>query len=257
MHNLLDKSISLNGNRLVAQTVGNSILNQKPDIFSLGDGALTIDLGSQISDTLNGKVLAIQQWLQQHPFEGLLDTIPAYSSLTIVYDPFLIKTAHEPVTTVFDWVHDKVMQAFDQSGEQATGIPVRHRIPVCYDPEFGPDLYALASQKQLEPQEVVRLHTTRIYRIHMIGFLPGFSYMAQVDERIALNRKNSPVLVQAGSVGIAGSQTGIYPFTCPGGWNIIGRTPLKMFNAFVRNPVLLKAGDEVEFYGITKEEWPV
>jgi inhibitor of KinA len=231
-------------------------LNQQPDIFSLGDGALTIDLGNRISDTLNSKVLAMQQWLQEHPFDGLLDTIPAYSSLTIVYDPFLIRNTHQPVTTVFDWVQEKVLDAFDQSGQQAAGTPVRHRIPVCYEAEFGPDLSSLASQKQLEPAEVVQLHMTRIYRIHMIGFLPGFSYMAEVDERIALNRKNSPVLVHAGSVGIAGSQTGIYPFTCPGGWNIIGRTPLKMFNALVRNPVLLKAGDEVEFYGISKAEWP-
>jgi len=236
-------------------TVGNPILNQKPDIFSLGDGALTIDLGNQISETLNNKVLAMQQWLQEHPFDGLLDIIPAYSSLTIVYDPFLIKNTHQPVSSVFAWVQEKVAAAFDQSGPHAGGTAVRHRIPVCYDPEFGPDLSFLAHQKQLEPAEVVQLHTTRIYRIHMIGFLPGFSYMAEVDERIALNRKNTPVLVQAGSVGIAGSQTGIYPFTCPGGWNIIGRTPLKMFNALVRNPVLLKAGDEVEFYGISKDEF--
>jgi len=228
-------------------------LNQKPDIFSLGDGALTIDLGNQISETLNSKVLAMQQWLQRHPFDGLLDLIPAYSSLTLVYDPFVIKNNHQPATTVFDWVQDKAAMAFVQSGPQVTGSTVRHRIPVCYDGEFGPDLNLLARERHLQPEEVVQLHTGRVYKVHMIGFLPGFSYMAEVDERIVLNRKSKPVQVQAGSVGIAGAQTGIYPFTGPGGWNIIGRTPLKMFNAFVRNPVLLKAGDEVEFYGIPKE----
>lgn len=214
----------------------------------MGDGAITIDLGNRLSETLNGKVLAMQDWLQQNSFEGLKDIITAYSSLTILYDPVLIKSHYRPPNTVFEWVRERVAVAYRQSAVSATSTPVKHRIPVYYGAENGSDLESLARQKQLSPQEVVRLHTSRVYRVYMIGFLPGFSYMAEVDELIALPRKEKPVVVAPGSVGIAGSQTGIYPFACPGGWNIIGRTPLQLFNAQSKNPVLLKAGDEVEFY---------
>jgi len=196
------------------------------------------------------------QWLQQHPFDGLLDLITAYSSLTIVYDPFTIKTIHQPPATIFECVQDKALDAYQQSGADITGTRVQHRIPVCYEAAFAPDLEALARQKQLDPAEVISLHTSRLYRVYMIGFLPGFSYMAEVDERIALNRKEKPVSVLAGGIGIAGLQTGIYPLTAPGGWNIIGRTPIKMFNPSSKYPVPLKAGDEVEFYAISASEWP-
>lgn len=214
----------------------------------MGDGAITIDLGNRLSETLNGKVLAMHQWLQQNSFEGLKDIITAYSSLTILYDPSFVKSHYQPANTVFEWVQERLVTAYRQSGSSVMGTPVKHRIPVYYGAENGADLAALALEKQLTPEEVIRLHTSKIYRVYMIGFLPGFSYMAEVDERIALPRKEKPILVPAGSVGIAGSQTGIYPFNSPGGWNIIGRTPLQLFNAQAQNPVLLKAGDEVEFF---------
>lgn len=218
----------------------------------MGDGAVTIDLGNQLSEPLNEKVLAMHQWLQAHRFTGLKDIITAYASLTLLYDPSLVKHHYQPAYTVFEWVQERLTQAYHQSGQTATGNPVRHRIPVYYGAENGPDLEALAHQQQLTPDEVIRLHTGKVYRVYMIGFLPGFSYLATVDERIALPRKEKPVFVEAGSVGIAGSQTGIYPFRCPGGWNIIGRTPLPMFNAQAQNPVLLKAGDEVIFFDALK-----
>lgn len=223
-------------------------LNHLPNIFPMGDGAVTIDLGNQLSESLNGKVLAMHQWLQQHRFEGLKDIITAYSSLTILYDPYFIKNHYQPPNTVFEWVQERIITAYRQSGPGFSGTPVKHRIPVHYGGENGADLAALALEKQLTPGEVIRIHTGKLYRVYMIGFLPGFSYMAEVDERIALPRKEKPVPVIAGSVGIAGSQTGIYPFNSPGGWNIIGRTAIPMFNAQDQNPVLLKAGDEVEFY---------
>jgi inhibitor of KinA len=113
----------------------------------------------------------------------------------------------------------------------------------------------LAQQKQLTEQEVVTLHTGTIYNVYMIGFLPGFSYMGEVNEKIAVPRKQNPTQVLAGSVGIAGSQTGIYPLKSPGGWQVIGRTPLKMFDPFVPEPVKLQAGDRVQFFAITKQEF--
>lgn len=129
------------------------------------------------------------------------------------------------------------------------------RIPVCYDPPYAMDLEQLAVQKGLSAVEVINKHMSRIYRVYMIGFLPGFSYMAGVDEQLWVPRKPQPVAVQAGSVGITGLQTGIYPVNCPGGWYIIGRTPVKLFDASAKVPVLLNAGDQVQFYRITKEEF--
>jgi inhibitor of KinA len=190
----------------------------------------------------------MHQWLQQNSFEGLKDIITAYSSLTIIYDPSFVKSHYQPANTVFEWVQERLVTAYRQSAASITAMPVKHRIPVYYGGENGADLAALALEKQLSPDEVIRLHTSKVYRVYMIGFLPGFSYMAEVDERIALPRKEKPILVPAGSVAIAGSQTGIYPFNSPGGWNIIGRTPVQLFNAQAQNPVLLKAGDEVEFF---------
>lgn len=247
MYYLLVESISLTDRISCSLS-----LNQLPVIFPMGDGAVTIELANQLSEKLNGKVLAMYQWLQENPFEGLKDIITAYSSLTIVYHPSCVKDHYKPAHTVFEWVQERLLQAYLQSGPAATGTPVRHRIPVYYGAEHGPDLAALARQKQLSPEAVVRIHTSGLYRVYMIGFLPGFSYMGAVDEQIALPRKEKPVPVPAGSVGIAGSQTGIYPFHCPGGWNIIGRTPLQLFNPQSENPVLLKAGDEVEFYAMNQ-----
>lgn len=214
----------------------------------MGDGAVTIDLGNQLSEPLNGKILAMHQWLQENSFQGLKDIIIAYSSLTLIYDPYFIKNHYQPSNTVFEWVQERVSTAYQQSGTDLSGSPVKHRIPVHYGGENGADLAALAREKQLTPGEVISIHTSKLYRVYMIGFLPGFSYMAEVDERIALPRKEKPVPVAAGSVGIAGSQTGIYPFNSPGGWNIIGRTSFQLFNPQAQNPVPLKAGDVVEFY---------
>lgn len=214
----------------------------------MGDGAATIDLGNHLSESLNRKVLAMQQWLQQHPFEGLKDIITAYSSLTILYDTAFIKNYYDPPAPVFEWVRQRLITAYQQSGNLAESNPVRHRIPVYYGGEHGMDLDAMAREKQLTTREIIRIHTEKVYRVYMIGFLPGFPYLAAVDERIAMPRKAKPVPVPAGSVGIAGSQTGIYPFNGPGGWNIIGRTPQTLFNPQAENPVPLKAGDEVVFY---------
>lgn len=220
----------------------------------MGDGAVTIDLGNQLSESLNRKVLAMYHWLQQNPFYGLKDIITAYSSLTLIYDPTLIKVHYLPARTVFEWVHDRLLTAFERSGPMLNGASTRHRIPVFYGGANGPDLASLAAAKRMEEEEVVEIHTGKLYRVFMIGFLPGFSYMGEVDAAIAHPRKEKPVGVSAGSVGIAGSQTGIYPLNSPGGWNIIGRTPLQIFNAQAQNPVLIKAGDEVEFYAVTEED---
>jgi len=224
-------------------------------IFPLGDSAATLDMGNVISESLNQKALAVQKWLLAHPFEGLKDCLVAYSSLTILYNPAVIKKYYHPERTVFDWVTGRLQEAFEQGIHMQTESRDIIRIPVCYDEDYGPDLAMLAKLKQLSIQEVINIHTAPVYNVFMIGFLPGFSYMGEVSESIAVPRKQSPAQVMAGSVGIAGAQTGIYPLNCPGGWQIIGRTPLKLFDPFVPEPVKLQAGDRVQFYAITKKEF--
>jgi inhibitor of KinA len=175
--------------------------------------------------------------------------------LTVLYNPAAVKKYYNPEHTIFDWVAAQLQQAFEKAHETAAEIREVVGIPVCYEAPYAPDLAALALQKQLTEQEVVILHTGTIYNVYMIGFLPGFSYMGELNEKIAVPRKQQPAQVLAGSVGIAGSQTGIYPLNSPGGWQIIGRTPLKMFDPFVPEPVKLQAGDRVQFFAITKQEF--
>lgn len=232
-----------------------SKLTNQYKIFPLGDAAVTIDMGNSISEALNQKALAMQQWLQADPFEGLKDCLVAYSSLTVLYNPAVIKKYYHPTDTVFAWVANRLQQAYEKAVQTGQAAREVIRIPVCYDEPYATDLPSVARQKRLSLQEVVNLHTASIYNVYMIGFLPGFSYMGEVNERIALPRKQTPAAVMAGSVGIAGSQTGIYPLNSPGGWQIIGRTPLKLFDPFVPEPVKLQAGDKVQFYAITKHEF--
>ena len=224
-------------------------------IFPLGDSAVTFDMGNSINEALNQKALAMQLWLLDHPFEGMKDCLVAYSSLTVLYNPVLIKKSYNPETTIFAWVANLLQQAYDKSIQTKAIAREVIQIPVCYEDGYGVDLTALARQKQLTEQEVVTLHTDTIYNVYMIGFLPGFSYLGEVNEKIAVPRKQTPAPVTAGSVGIAGSQTGIYPVNSPGGWQIVGRTPLRLFDPFAPEPVKLQAGDRVQFYAITKREF--
>ncbi|HUP11427.1 MAG TPA: 5-oxoprolinase subunit PxpB [Niastella sp.] len=224
-------------------------------IFPLGDAAITLDMGNSINEALNQKALAMQLWLLNHPFEGLKDCLVAYSSLTVQYNPVTVKKHYNLQTPVFYWVCDYLKEAFEKSVQTVPEAGEVIRIPVCYEGDYAPDLAAMAQKKQLTEQEVVTIHTATIYNVYMIGFLPGFSYMGEVNERIAAPRKQHPTQVTAGSVGIAGSQTGIYPLNSPGGWQIVGRTPLRLFDPFGPEPVKLQAGDKVQFYAITKHEF--
>lgn len=230
-------------------------MNQSFKIFPLGDSAITLDLGNVITRELNQKALAIQKRLLQQPFAGLKDVWVAYSSVTLVYDPVEVKKTYNPEKTVFSYISNLLRKAVSEITDDDPGNGRKIRIPVCYEEEYAIDLPAVSAMKELSPETIIDIHTSRNYRVYMIGFLPGFSYMAEVDERLVIPRKSQPVIVKAGSVGITGSQTGIYPVQCPGGWYIIGRTPLRMFDERAEKPVLLEAGDEVEFYPINKKEF--
>lgn len=230
------------------------MLDDHYNIFPLGDCASTIELGKLMNAGLNKKVLAMQKWFYENSFNGLMDTIVAYTTLTIIYDPNIIRKNYLFKGTVWDWIGKKLELAYKESSIQDSNNSMT-RIPVCYDEEFGFDLQEVSRSTNLSVDEIIDLHISKIYRVYMLGFLPGFAYLGEIEPRLVMPRKETPVAVQAGSVGIVSNQTGIYPLNSPGGWQIIGRTPLKLFEPKNVNPVKLKAGDEVQFYRITREEF--
>jgi inhibitor of KinA len=227
----------------------------KYKIYSLGESSASIDLGNVIDEAVNDKVLAMEAWLRQHAFVGVKDLVVAYSSLTVLYDPLLVYNNYTPRPTVFEFVKKRLEEAFEAANGLSAQKGQEVLIPVCYNPEFGYDIRVVAAAKQMKVDELIDLHCSKPYRVYMIGFLPGFAYMGKVDQRLATPRKAQPREVEAGSVGIAGCQTGIYPLQSPGGWQIIGRTPVKLFEAMNDPPALLCAGDVVKFYPISKEEF--
>jgi inhibitor of KinA len=225
-------------------------------IFALGDSAITLDFGNVIDEEINKKVIALFQYFSQSPFPGMIEAVPTYSSLTMYYDVFSLQKMVDKQKTIYEWVKEKVeikmLETIPDNEQAGTLI----KIPVCYDPEFGMDIEELAAQKNISIGDVILLHSEKKYRVFMLGFLPGFAYLGIIDERIAMPRKSHPRRkVEPGSVGIAGSQTGIYPLQTPGGWQIIGRTPMKLFDMENEQPTLLQAGDLVEFIPISKKDF--
>ena len=224
-------------------------------IYFINDSAAAIDFGNVIDKEINAKAVALFNYLKQYPIEGMIEAIPAYSSVSIYFDILSLRKKIPSHKKVYDWIQNKLNQVMASKVTGFETIADLVRIPVCYDEEFAIDLPWIATQKNLTREEIIHLHSSRQYHVYMLGFLPGFSYMGEVDEKIAVPRKPEPQPILAGSVGIAGKQTGIYPLNSPGGWQIIGRTPLKMFDKNKMEPCFLKAGDSVEFYSITKDEF--
>lgn len=225
---------------------------QAPRIYAIHDRALTIELSTSISEEINLLVLRLHASLETNSFVGFIESVPAYSSLT-VYFTEVVSIAKVEATLL-----ERYMQCITSaSNNNINSIQTtKHIIPVCYDIEFGLDLEEVARSCKLSKQEVISLHTSIEFRVYMIGFVPGFAYMGTLPVALETKRKNNPRLaVPEGSVAIAGLQTGIYPATIPGGWNILGRTPLKMFNKSKEPCSFLQAGDIVQFKSITKKEF--
>ncbi|CAN5205167.1 5-oxoprolinase subunit B [soil metagenome] len=220
----------------------------KPRIFPLSTDALTVEFGNEISEKLNRRAVNLSRYFEENRFNGFIETFPAYASLTIFYDLYKVKKAFPAFSTAFAAVKDLVENALEILCETEEIKSSLVEIPVSFATEFAPDLEFVSETKNLLPEKVIEIFTSRIYRVFMLGFLPGFAYLGKVDERIAVPRKDSPrVKVPKGSVGIAGQQTGIYPLESPGGWQIIGRTNLEMFTPESENPCLLQVGDLVKF----------
>lgn len=216
-------------------------------ILNAGDGAVCVEFGQQIDDAVNARVNGLYQKLFSHPIAGVTESIPTFRSLLVCYDPLRIR-------------YGKLIRLLKKYAADIPDVVEGEKhvveIPVCYEAEYAPDMGHVTSHTGLSAEEVIALHCGRDYRIHMLGFLPGFPYLGGMDERLATPRLKSPrTRIEAGSVGIGGSQTGIYPLPSPGGWQLIGRTPLKLYDPQRDKPVLYKAGDYIRFVQISKEQF--
>lgn len=216
-------------------------------ILPCGDAALAVTFGDVISERTGERVRALADALCAEHVTGITELVPAFCSLTVCYDSAAIS---------YPKLCRRIEKAIVRGEGAATSIRRIHRIPVCYGGEFGPDLADVASLAGLSAEEVIRRHSSRDYRIYMLGFLPGFPYLGGLDESIAAPRLDSPrERIPRGSVGIGGSQTGIYPMESPGGWRLIGRTPILPYDPTRTPPVLYAAGDSIRFVPIDRARY--
>ena len=230
-------------------------MSSELSISPLSDSALLVSFGNLIDESINRKVLYLFYHLKELCIPSVKDIVPAYSSLAIHYDSTVLQQKN--ITgTAFEILSGEIKKIAGNYIETPLPPSRTIKVPICYSERFALDIREIAGEKKIPVEEVKRIHMQKRYRVYMIGFLPGFAYMGEVDEQIAMPRRQQPrTNVEAGSVGIAGKQTGIYPFTSPGGWQIIGKTPLSLFNKDKEDPVLFHPGDEVEFYSITEDEF--
>lgn len=224
-----------------------SVLFDKPRLRPSGDLAVLVEYGDGIDPAVNEKVRAAATLLKRNLPEGVLDVIPAYRSLSLRYDPLL--TSLERLSLALEELEGHLR-------EVEIPPPRVVEIPVLYGGEQGPDLGFVAAHGGMTPEDVVAIHAGTDYPIYMIGFTPGFCYLGGLDTRIATPRRETPrTLLPGGSVGIAEAQTGVYPVDSPGGWQIIGRTPLRLFAPERENPFLYEAGDRIRFVPIAESEF--
>ena len=214
-----------------------------------GDAALVVEFGTAIDPEINRKVQVLNAKVQK--IDGIVETVPTFRSLMILYDPLMIS-------------YRKLKKSIRKIPVDAVETVDKGRlieIPVCYGGAYGEDLKDVAEHAGLTEDEVIKRHSEREYPVYMMGFLPGFPYLGDMDPQLETPRLKTPrTVIPAGSVGIGGAQTGIYPLESPGGWRLIGRTPLRLYDPEGENPVLLRAGDRLRFIPITEEEflkWPL
>ena len=216
-------------------------------ILTAGDSSLLIEFGNEISPEINRRIAAVVELMREQHIEGVVDVIPAFCSLLVNYDPRVagyekMKKRLESLVRVDIKVGQTKRKIFE--------------IPVLYGGEYGPDLASIADHAGISEDEVVLIHSSKDYLIYMLGFLPGFCYLGGLDERIHTPRLSNPRLrIRAGSVGIGGSQTGIYPLDSPGGWQLMGMTPIKTYDPEREIPILVEAGNYIRFVPIDEEQY--
>jgi len=215
-----------------------------------GDSAVIVEFEDRIDERINAQAIRLASAVESARIAGVRDVVPTYRTVAVYFDP--LRTDHQALTDLIEREAEAV-DGVSWSGPRAGGP---HDIPVCYGGDFGPDLADVAAQARLSEAQVIARHSDTVYRVFMMGFVPGFTYLGTVDPAIAIPRRATPRLrVPAGSVGIAGLQTGIYPTETPGGWQLVGRTPLKLFDLARANPFLLKPGETVRFHPITAGDY--
>lgn len=212
-----------------------------------GDCAVCVEFGNEISPEINRKIRAFNIAVTQAGIEGLVETVPTYRSLLVVYRPEVIG---------FKALTEKFETLLNSMDNIQIPPPTVIEIPVLYGGEMGPDIENVAEHNHKTVEEVIKIHTSGEYLIYMLGFIAGFPYLGGMSKEIATPRLSSPrVKIEGGSVGIAGEQTGVYPVASPGGWQLIGRTPLKLYDAEREKPVLLEAGQYIKFRSVTEKEY--
>lgn len=220
----------------------------KPTISPVGDCAISIDFGQVIDPKINRHIRQTIERIQALQLDGIIELVPTYCALLVQYDAMLYSYAD--MCNIIE--HTFSESVTDSDNEMVTVI----EIPTVYGGEFGPDLGFVASHNNLSEEEVIAIHSGTDYLVYMLGFIPGFTYLGGMDPRIATPRLSSPrTLIPAGSVGIAGEQTGTYPSDSPGGWQIIGRTPVTMYDMSKEEAALLSAGDYVRYVPIDEQEY--
>jgi inhibitor of KinA len=223
--------------------------------YPISERAVTLQFGNTISLSAHEKVLQYSTGIQQASMPGFVECVPAYTTLTIHFDVVAVHRSNligqTPIEKISNFIHS--LKIDSNNKKQTLQI---QEIPVCYDMDFGLDLNELSKSLSLSVDEIIKLHSSAVYTVFMIGFTPGFPYMGETNPRLACNRKANPrKKVPAGSVAIAGQQTGIYPFDTPGGWQIVGCTPLKLFAPTSDPPARLQAGQQVKFKPINRKEF--
>lgn len=221
-------------------------METQPSIKTAGDSALVVEFGNEISEGISRRVRATQVVLEHEKLQGITEMVPTYRSLMVHYDPRSVS-------------HGQLVQYIEEALSKMEALvvpsPKIFEIPTLYGGETGPDLSTVAGHNKLQEEEVIRLHSGRDYLIYMLGFTPGFPYLGGMDSRIATPRLENPrTKIKGGSVGIAGSQTGIYSIDSPGGWQVIGWTPVLLFDPSAEQPFLLKAGNYVRFTPVSAAE---
>jgi inhibitor of KinA len=217
------------------------------EMIPLGDSAIRISFGSEIDESTHHQINHFLQSFRRQQNDGVIECVPTYTSIAIFYDP--TKTGYCQLEKMVYSVLESVKESKPES-------PIVYRIPVFYGGKTGPDLRYVAEYNQISEQEVIHLHSNKEYLVHMIGFVPGFPYLGGLNKKISSPRLEKPrTKVAAGSVGIGGDQTGIYPAEVPSGWRIIGIIPLSLFDIKNEHPSLLSAGNYVSFFPVEYEEF--
>lgn len=219
----------------------------KHSFLQNGDTAITVCFENEISKEVNGFVTSFTCAVEQKGIKGVIELIPAFNSVTVLYDSTVTSAGTLKI---------KLERIIKKLGNSQQSSAVLYKIPVCYEEEFSPDMKNVEAHTGLSREEIIEIHSSTDYLIYMLGFLPGFAYLGEMDKRLATPRLDSPrVEISRGAVGIGGEQTGIYPVASPGGWQLIGRTPVLVYDRERENPILYKSGDYIRFVPISRNKY--